>query len=77
MNTFSIPLNRSQFEAARAKLAGQGVTLKGDSGQAVGHKVAVAFNYDGSANLTLTVEHKPWLYPESDVESEIRGWFDA
>ncbi len=75
MSTFTIPLTRQQFEAARAKLAAQGVTLTGDSGEVEGHKVGMAFSYDGSSVLTLTVEHKPWIYPESEVEKQIRGWF--
>lgn len=70
--TFS--LTREQFEAARARCASNGVNLIGDCGDVEGHKVGVTFNYV-EPKLTLTVEHKPWIYPESEVESEITNWF--
>lgn len=71
---FKIQLTREQFEAARAKLTGQGISLNGDSGEIEGHKVGVAFSYDGT-DLTLTIEHKPFYYPADSVEKEIRSWF--
>lgn len=76
MSSFTIPISREQFEAARAKLASeQNIVLTGDKGEVEGHKVGVGFSYDG-ATLTLTVEHKPWIYPESEVEKQIRSWFE-
>lgn len=77
MSTFSISVSREQLEAARARLAAQGIVLQGDSGEVEGHKVRVAFSYDGTANLVLTVEHKPVYYPEARVEAEIREWFSG
>lgn len=71
---FTIQLTREQFEAARTKLTGQGIVLSGDSGEVEGHKVGVAFRYDGT-DLTVTIEHKPFYYPSDSVEKEIRGWF--
>ncbi len=70
------PLSRIDFEDARIKLQQQGITISGDQGSVEGHKVRVDFFYDGVNNLTLNIEHKPWYYPEQEVEDEIRKWFN-
>lgn len=72
----NIPLTREQLEAARLRMADQGIVLRGDSGDVEGHGVGISFSYDGSANLALTITHKPFIYPKSAVESKIRGWFE-
>ena len=69
------PLSRSDFEAARVKLKGQGIVISGDQGIVEGHKVGVSFFYDGVNSLTLSIQHKPFYYPETEVEDEIRKWF--
>ena len=70
-------LSRAEFEAARIKLQSQGITVSGDQGSVEGHKVGVNFFYNGVDTLTLTIEHKPWIYPEAEVENEIRKWFKS
>lgn len=76
MITFSItPLARNQFEAARTRLADQGIPVLGDEGNIEAHKVGVHFAYNGTDTLTITMEHKPWIIPASTVEEKIREWF--
>jgi len=76
VTTFSIqPLTREQFEAARASLAGQDITILGDEGKIEAHKVGIYFAYNGTDTLTITIMHKPWIYPASEVERRIRKWF--
>ena len=67
-------LTRAQFEEGRAKCAANGVQFIGDSGDVEGHNVGIVFDYQ-EPTLTLTIEHKPLLYPESMVEAEIKNWF--
>jgi hypothetical protein len=74
--TFTIPLTREQFERARQKLEAQSEPVKGDSGtlSAKGVKIAFSFN-ETTDTLAVTVQHKPFIYPDSRVESAIRDWF--
>jgi hypothetical protein len=76
MSTFSItPLTRAQFEAARTRLADQGIPVLGDEGKIEARKVGLEFIYNGTDTLTITMEHKPWIIPASTVEAKIREWF--
>lgn len=71
----TIPLTRAEFEQARSKLQYQGIIVSGDQGSVEGHKVDVSFFFSGTDTLTLKAEHKPFYYPEAEVEDEIREWF--
>lgn len=76
MITFHIqPLARAEFEAARERLFTQGITITGDEGKIESRKVGIDFAYNGTDTLTITMEHKPWIVPASEVEGKIREWF--
>lgn len=70
------PLSRSDFDAARVRLKAQGITIIGDQGSIEGHKVGISFFYNGDDTLSLSIEHKPFYFPESVIEDEIRKWFN-
>lgn len=75
--TFTIPLDRAAFNAARQRLVTQHLVtadIHHDHGKLLAKGVLVDYAYDG-ANLEITVEHKPAIYPEGHVESTIRDWF--
>lgn len=71
--TFS--LSPDEFAARKAALAGQGVNIAGDSGDISHDGVKVAYAYNGTDTLTITVEHKPFVLPESTIEKDITAWF--
>lgn len=75
MNTFTIPLSREEFERARKRLEDQNEPLSGDFGTLSAKGVRIAFSFNGTDSLAVTVEHKPFIYPDSKVESAIRDWF--
>ena len=85
MQDISINLSRPSFEAKRRALISNGVSLPatGDRGQASAHGVVVDFVYEPGAHsgrigiLTLRLIEKPFLFPESAVESRIREWFNS
>ena len=82
-NQFTITLTLDQFEAAKQRLAVQFPEQfpdqqpdKAPTGTLSAHGVTLDYAYvDGT--LTITVEHKPFLYPEGEVEKKIRDWFSA
>lgn len=72
------PLTCDQFTSACQKLEStENIKISGDQGSVEGFKVGINYFYNGTDTLTLTVEHKPWYYPESEVEDEIRKWFTS
>jgi hypothetical protein len=73
MQSIQIPLTRTQLEQKRQQAAANGIVLQGDSGEAEAQGVKIGYSYDG-ALLTITVLHKPWIYPESAVEAKIDEW---
>lgn len=75
MNTFTVPLTREQFEAARAKLEAENEPIEGDFGVLSAKGVRIAFSFNGTDTLSVTVEHKPFIFTEAMVEKAIRGWF--
>ncbi len=75
--TFTIPLTRPQFEAARYRLVTQHfVTADTDTdhGRLAARGVTLDYAFDG-ASIAITIEHKPELYPEGAVEAKIRAFF--
>jgi hypothetical protein len=74
--TFSFPLTPDQYEARKAALTENGVVIVGTSGVVDYRGIEVAYEYDG-AILTVTVEHKPWIIPESEINSKIADWFSS
>ena len=76
MSTITIPLTRAQFTNSSQKLQDTAnIKIAGDQGTVEGFKVRVGYFYNGIDTLTLNIDHKPWYYPEAEVESEIRKWF--
>lgn len=76
MSTFTIPLTREEFERARQRLEDQNQPITGDFGKLSAKGVKIAFSFNENINaLAVTVEHKPFIYPDSRVESAIRDWF--
>lgn len=76
MKTFTIPLTRQEFEHARARLEAEHEPIKGDFGMLSAKGVKIAFSFNENINaLAVTVEHTPFIYPDSRVESAIRDWF--
>jgi hypothetical protein len=69
-------LTRSQLEAARIKLAVQGVGLIGDSGTVSHDGVIVDYVYI-EPSLTLTIAKKPLVLSLGFVEGRIRQWFSS
>jgi hypothetical protein len=61
-------------EAFRVEAARAGVTIpSGNTGTVTDDKdhVTLAFAYDGSAVLNLTITDKPWYVPASMIWSEL------
>jgi hypothetical protein len=83
MQDISINLSRPSFESKRRALLANGVNLPatGDRGHASAHGVVVEFVYEPGAHsgrigiLTLRLIDKPFLFPDTLVESHIREWF--
>jgi len=75
LSTFTIPLTREQFDKAAARLAEKNIHIDRDFGVLDHSGVGVAFKFNGKDSLEITIDHKPWLYPENKVESAIRDWF--
>lgn len=76
MKTFTIPLTRDEFERARQRLEAENEPIEGDFGRLSAKGVKIAFSFNEQINaLAVTVEHKPFIYPDSKVESAIRDWF--
>lgn len=74
---FSIPMTRTQYEAARYRLVTQHlVTPQNDADHGVlRHRgVQLDYNFDG-ASLNITIEHAPLLFGPGFVEGKIRDWF--
>ena len=74
-HTLTFALSPSQYAARVTELAGDGVTISGNTGTLEYKGVDVAYNYDGSAVLTVSIVKKPWYDPESAVEDVITNWF--
>ena len=85
MQDITLNLSRGQFEAKRRELLASGVDIPatGDNGRASAHGVVVAFYFQPAGRsgnwgeLTLRLIEKPFLFPESAVESRIREWFNS
>lgn len=76
-NAFTIPLTRPQFEQARYRLVTQHLVTAdadADHGRLQARGVTLDYAFDG-ANLAITIEHKPALFPAGAVEAKIRDWF--
>ena len=65
----------AEYLARKTMLAEDGVTITGESGTLDYKGVEVAYSYNGADTLTITVEHKPWVIPESEIDNKIRQWF--
>ena len=77
---FTINLTPAQYTAAVGRLAAMSppVAISGPSGQLTAHNVTLDYDYNPSTCILLiTIEHKPFLYPEGKVESVIRSWFQT
>lgn len=74
---FSIPMTRTQFEAARYRLVTQHLVTPqndADHGKLRARGVDLDYNFDGTA-LNITIEHAPLLLGPGLVEGKIREWF--
>jgi hypothetical protein len=69
-------LTRAQLEAARIKLAVQGVGLIGDSGTVSHDGVIVDYTYQ-EPTLSVTIAKKPLVLSLGFVEGRIRQWFST
>jgi hypothetical protein len=75
---FTVNLTREQFEAKKRKLAVDGVRVNGDAGEIhlPQFGVKLKFSYI-QTSLMVQVVDKPFLVPESMVESRAREWFEG
>jgi hypothetical protein len=72
------PVTPAEMDSFRAILTQDGVTVPaGNEGQIVTHGVTMAFSYDGTAGLTLTIVSKPFYVPASMIWSEIQGYLPS
>ena len=76
-HTITIAMTPAQFAACCAAAQKDGVALAGTSGEIKYHGVTAAYEYDGAAVLTITIEHKPFIEPESALEKRLRVWLAA
>jgi hypothetical protein len=77
MDSIIIPLTPAQFEAKKAELHANGVSITGPTGKLSHDGVNLSYSYDGVAALTVVVTSKPFLVPESLVAGKIRDWFSS
>lgn len=55
-----------------------GLTISGDTGQAEAKGITVAWDYDGSSVLKLTVENTSWYDPsEASIDAQITNWVNS
>lgn len=74
MQVINIEISRAVLEQKRQILAAEGTVLTGDHGTISHSGVELAFNYVEPI-LEIDVVSKPFFYPDSLVESQIRAWF--
>lgn len=73
----TIPLTPQQFASSRAKVEAElHQSLRDDAGTIEHDGVKLSYTYDGKA-LAVNIVHKPFLVPESTIDSKISTWFSA
>jgi hypothetical protein len=73
--TLTFSLSPDQFSICKTELTGQGVAVTGNAGTIDYKGVEVQYSYNGTDTLTVIVEHKPFLVPESVLEEKLAKWF--
>jgi predicted NUDIX family NTP pyrophosphohydrolase len=73
-----IPMTPAQFAAKKQQLqAEHGIILDGPSGAFNSHGARVAYSYDGSATLDVTVTEAPMFIGKSHCEQIVKNWLTA
>jgi hypothetical protein len=63
------------FACLRGKLEAVGIHVPlGNSGTISGHGITALFNWDGSANLQITVTNKPLIYTCGEISGKIHDF---
>lgn len=62
----------AQYAALCQQAEANDIPISGPSGHATVHGCAIAWSYDPEhQRLTVTLESKPWLYPEDTVITQL------
>lgn len=82
MKTYS--LTPEQFSALRTKLLEMGVTLPAENSGTLAHSgITLKYNYRPpdsmhvTGSLTLSVQQKPFLIPESMIWNQVDTWIQS
>ena len=72
------PLSPSGFAALRTRLLELGVTLPADSDGTISYNgIELKYHYDGVAQLTLSIQKRPFLAPASMIWEQVDKWLSS
>ena len=76
MTSFTIPMTLEQYGSAVQRLADEDhIYIHGMSGELSEKGCKIAYSYDGSSLLTITIEHHPFYASDSKIEEVVEKWF--